>query len=114
MSRVLDLRVAEIPELTLTLLDPEATTLHVVAPDEALINELEHMHTSTLQQMAKGDQNSIALIYDLTARLLSSNKENLQVTVEDLRGKYRIKWQHLLLIISDYMAFIDDIKNEKN
>lgn len=114
MARVLDLRTVELPELELTLLDDNFTTIHVTMPTEALINELENISSETLRQMAAGDRSTIESAYDLTGRLISCNKEGITITAEDLRGKYHVEWLVLLVLLKDYMSFINEIKAAKN
>ena len=114
MSKILDLNSLQIPTLELTFTDDKHTTLHVTAPTEALISELESWVKGGLEPLSKGDQASIGLAYDLTARLLSCNREGITITAEELRATYRVDLWTLIPVVNGYMEFISEIKNEKN
>lgn len=114
MARVLDLNSVQRPELELTLMDKDRTTLHVTTPTEALVNELEQLRAGDLSKLETGDKGSVDMIYDLTARLISCNREGINIGPEELRGHYRVDLESLLIVLSAYMEFINDIKNEKN
>lgn len=112
-NKVLDLNSAQRPTLVLTMMDDERTVLRVKTPPESMIQELQEMQ-GDLGKLTTGDRESVALIYDLTARLLSYNRDFIRVTADDLRGKYRVDLEALLLIMSAYLDFIQTLINEKN
>lgn len=114
MPKILDLNNLQIPTLELIFADANHTTLHVTAPIEALINEMEAWVRSGLEPLANGDKASVETAYDLTARLLSCNKEGLHITGADLRTTYRVDIWTLIHIANGYVEFISEIKNEKN
>lgn len=114
MPKVLDLNNLKIPTLELIFTDEARTTIHVTAPTESLINEMESWVQTGLEPLASGDRASVDLAYDLTARLLSCNKESLTITAEDLRGNYGVDIWTLVAILNAYTEFISEIKNEKN
>ena len=113
MARVLDLNSVQRPTLELTLMDDDRTLLRVSMPTEGMVSELQAM-TSDLKKVEKGDREAVELIYDLAARLLSCNRDRIQVTAEELRGKYRVDLESLLIVYSAYMDFINEISNQKN
>jgi hypothetical protein len=114
MPRVLDLNNLKIPTLDLVFADEARTTIHVTAPTEALIDEMENWIKTGMDQLSAGDSKSVELTYDLTARLISCNKERLTITADDLHNKYSIDIWTLIAILNAYTEFISDIKNEKN
>lgn len=109
----LNLNTAKRPVFALTLMDEEETTIHVKVPSMDLFNELK-ASAAELDRLNDGDPEAEDMIYDLTARLLSCNRENLKVTAEELRGKYNLELEDLLLVYGSYMGFLADIKTEKN
>lgn len=114
MSRVLDLNTIKLPTLELTFTDADRTTIHVTAPTEALINEMESWVKNSMDTLSAGDSNSVEAAFDLTARLLSCNREHLVITSADLQKKYGVDIWTLVAILNAYTDFISDIKNEKN
>lgn len=114
MSRVLDLNTIKLPTLELTFTDADRTTIHVTAPTEGLINEMESWVKTSMDTLSAGDNNSVEAAFDLTARLLSCNRERLTITSADLQKKYSVDIWTLVAILNAYTDFISDIKNEKN
>ena len=114
MAKVLDLNAIKMPTLELIFTDAARTTIHVTAPTEALINEMESWVKTGLEPLSAGDSRSMEMAYDLTARLLSSNREHLTITAADLQGKYNVDIWTLIAILNGYTEFISDLKNEKN
>ena len=112
-TKVLDLNSAQRPTLELTMMDEDRTLLRVKTPPENMIQELQNMKDD-LAKLETGDRDAVAMIYDLAARLLSCNRDFIKVTVKDLRGKYRVDLEALLLIYSAYLDFINALRNEKN
>lgn len=114
MSRVLDLNSIKLPTLELIFTDADRTTIHVTAPTESLINEMESWIKTEMDAIAAGDNKSIEAAFDLTARLISCNRERLTITSADLQGKYGVDIWTLVAILNAYTDFISEIKNEKN
>lgn len=124
MAKILDLNKFELPTMELVFPGAEGVTLHVIAPSEALINELKHWAKTDLDKLSTGDSESIDMSYDLTARLLSCNLEGIELTASALRERIAetdvCKKHHvdplfvLIRIVKTYMDFIREIENEKN
>jgi hypothetical protein len=113
MERILDLNSVKRPTLVLTLMDDDRTVLHVKTPTEDMVSELQSMQDD-LRKLETGDRNAVAMIYDLAARLLSCNRDYIRITAEDLRKKYRVDLESLILVYSAYLEFINGLANEKN
>ena len=114
MVKVLDLNSLQIPTMEIIFTDENRTTVHVMAPTEALINELESWVKSGLDPLVKGDKDSVEMAYDITARLISCNEEGITFTGEGLRNTYKVSLWTLIPLVNGYMEFISEIKNEKN
>lgn len=110
---ILDLNTVQRPTLDVTLQDDARTTLRVKTPTEAVINEFEAL-LPELHKIQQGDRNAVDLIYDLTARILSCNRDFVKVTAEELRGKYRMDLEAAIIFWAAYNEFIDGIANAKN
>ena len=110
----LDFNTAIMPTLDLTMMDDDHTEVRVTVPTEGLVEELQAAGAQLQGIMEKQDAAGIQAVYNLAARLMSCNREGLQMTADDLRGKYRLNLEALLLFFSAYMDFISEINNAKN
>ncbi len=110
----LDFNSIKRPTLLLTMSDEEQTQIKVCAPSERLVEEL----TATaleLEAVAKsGDKEAVACIYDLAARLINCNRSFITVTVDDLRNKFHLDLEALIVFFNAYLDFINEIANSKN
>lgn len=113
MNKVLDLNKVQRPTMELTLMDEARTTFRLSTPTEATVQELQQMG-ETLENLKKGSRESILIIYDLAARLISCNRDFIKVTADELRTKYNLDLESAILFFNAYMDFISSIQNEKN
>lgn len=114
MAKTLNFNTIVPPTLPLVMRDDAKTKITVTAPVEELVEKLQVI-APRMTEMLEGDESeSVPVIYDLAARIISCNKEGLQVTAEDLRGKYRMNLELLVVFFSAYLDFISEITNAKN
>ena len=112
-EHTLNLNTAKRPVFTLTLMDDDETTLHVKVPEMELFKEIQAM-ASELDALNDGSPEAEDTIYDITSRILSCNREKLTVTADELRGKYRLGLEEVLLVYGSYTEFLTDIVQQKN
>lgn len=112
-EHTLNLNTAKRPVFTLTLMDDAETTIHVKVPEMDLFKEIQAM-ASELDALNDGSSDAQDAIYDITSRILSCNRENLTVTAGELRGKYRLGLEEVLLVYGSYTEFLTDIVQQKN
>ena len=115
MSRTLDFNAIERPSLEVTMRDEARTVLHVSAPTEAFVEEMEAL-APTITKMKKGGNTRelFAQMFVFFAKILSHNEEGLSVTAEDLRKVYKLTLVDLFALYGEYMAFIEEIQSAKN
>lgn len=108
-----DFNSLEQPILEVVLPGAEGTIVRVTTPQEKLIErllvvakELKSMDTENIQVVRK--------VYSLVADLFNNNEDGLTFTAEDLRDKYKIRLEWLMLFIHKYMGFVERIQNAKN
>lgn len=111
VKRILDLNTAQRPTLELTLCDKERTLLHIGMPTEADIQELQGMDFSALES---GEQADAATVYEMAARLINCNRDGIKVTGKELREKYGMDLELVVVFFEAYTDFINTIANEKN
>lgn len=114
MAKVLDFNALTRPTLPLVMRDDRKTEITLIAPTEGLVEELQSMAPHMAGALSASEQEAIPVIYDLAARLMSCNTAGLQVTAEDLRGKYRMNLEALIVFYNVYMDFLTEITNAKN
>lgn len=115
MAKRLDFNSIQRPTLELTMPDEAKTKLKLVCPNEALIEKLEAVGPEMVEIMEKNDLNSIRAVFDLAAKLMSCNDEGKQITADDIRDKYKLGLDAMVIFFSAYNDFIDEeIKNAKN
>ena len=115
----LDFNAINRPVLELTMMDEAKTVITVTAPPEGLIEELQATLPELQSILAPGDNAAVDAAYGLAAKLISCNRQNMQVTVEDLKTKYWPKDRYTNLLsmtyfVSAYLDFIHEIENAKN
>ena len=57
---------------------------------------------------------SVKSVYHLAAKLISCNRSGLQVSAEDLRDKYKLNLEALIVFYNVYLDFLNEITNAKN
>ena len=114
MAKVLDFNTIERPVLELVMQDDERTHIKVSTPTESLVEELAKLAPQLEKVLQSQDEESIAAIYDLAARLINCNRNFVKVTPEELRGKYRMNFESLIIFFGAYVDFINEVTNAKN
>ena len=114
MAKVLDFNTVERPVLELVMQDDERTHIKVSTPTESLVEELAAIAPQLERVLQSNDAGSIEAIYDLAARLINCNRSFIKVTPEDLRGKYRMNFECLVIFFGAYVDFINEVTNAKN
>lgn len=114
MAKTLDFNSVQRPTLVLTMKDQEKTKIRVGTPKESLIEELQTLSAELEEILKKGDGDSIQAVFDLAARLISCNRDYIKVTAEDLRDRYKMDLEDLIIFFSAYLDFIGEMQNAKN
>lgn len=115
MAKRLDFNSIQRPTLELTMPDEAKTKLRLVCPNAALIEKLEAVGPELIEIMEKNDAKSIRAVYDFAAEIMSCNDEGKLITADDIRDKYHLGLDAMIIFFSSYNDFIDEeIKNAKN
>ena len=114
MAKTLDFNKLEQPTLNVVLRDEAQTRLTITAPSEALIEKLEANIDDIKAACSSKNKEALDTAFALAADFMSCNLEGIQVTSEELRGKYGVNYAMLLAFIVCYLEFIEEIKNAKN
>ena len=114
MAKVLDFNTIERPVLELVMQDADRTHIRVSTPTESLVEELAALAPQLEKVLQAKDTESIAAIYDLAARLINCNRDLIKVTPEDLRDKFHMNFESLVIFFGAYVEFINEITSAKN
>lgn len=115
MSRTLDFNAIERPTLDVTMRDEARTVIHISAPTEAFVEEMEAL-APTITKMKKGGnaRELFSKMFDFFAEILSHNEDGLKVTAEGIREVYKLTLVDLFALYGEYMAFIEELQSAKN
>ena len=114
MAKSLDFNKINRPVLQLIMQDDEKTVIKVSTPSEALIEELEASLPEIQRITAGNNKEAIECAYELAAKLINYNRSFVKVTPEELRTKYCLDLESLVIFFSAYIDFISEITNAKN
>lgn len=114
MAKILDLNALEQPTLELTLRDKERTTFRLIYPSTKLVERFMSASEELTTIAKTKNAETIKSLYGLTAEIISCNLDDNQITAEELRDKYRVRFSDLVIIFSAYLDFINELKDVKN
>lgn len=114
MAKGLNFRNFAQPTLPINMNDAEETLFTITAPTVELVERLEANQDEIVATFNSGNKESLDEIWNLTADLISCNREGRKVTAEDLKGKYGMSYQMLFAFLVAYGEFVDEIKSAKN
>lgn len=102
------------PILEVPLFDKDETILHVTPPTVDLQEELQECAADFKALVGGGTDEQREAVWNLCARLMSCNRNWRKITAEDLRKKYKLVEEDLVIFLEDYVNFINGIENAKN
>ena len=114
MAKSLNFRAFAQPTLKVTMNDVDETVFTLTAPTVELVERLQANQDALLATFKKGDEESLAEIWNLAADLISCNREGRHVTAEDLKGRYGMGYKMLFMLLEAYGEFIAEIETAKN
>jgi hypothetical protein len=114
MARLLDFNTIEVQTLDIVLRDEARTKVHLRYPTEGLVQELIRISPEMHKVLETGDGESLNLTYDLVARLINCNRDGIKVTGEELRTKYNMDFEMVIVFCSSYLEFLNETTNAKN
>lgn len=114
MAKTLDFNTVERPTLRLIMLDDDKTRIDVSTPTEKLVEELQQIAPQLTRMMDAPTEMQNKDIYELAARLINCNRSGIVVTAEELRDKFHMNLESLLIFFNAYVEFIDEITHAKN
>lgn len=110
----LDFNALTSPTLPLVMCDAEKTEILVSTPTEGLVEELQVAAPELTRVLNSDDPGRVEAVYVLAAKLISCNRAGLQVTADDLRNKYKLNLEALIVFYNVYLSFLNEISSAKN
>ena len=114
MARLLDFNDIEVKTLDIVLRDDARTKVHLRYPTEGLVQELTHISPEMHKVLESGDAESLNLTYDLVARIINCNRDGIKVTGEELRTKYGMDFEMVVIFCTNYLEFLKETTEAKN
>lgn len=114
MSKGIDFTSINRPTMPLTLRGKPPVSLRIKFPTEGQMKSLEQAAVA-LNELPKGENMELVdALYTFVAALISNNRECMAVTSDDLKGKYDVAIEDLILFLNAYAEFIREESNAKN
>lgn len=110
MAKSFDFNKIKPKTMLVTLSDEAKTTLTILTPDKRLRDDLVGLYDNT--NGADDDEVNEAL-YELTARIMSRNKHEIEITSDQLKELYP-DLSYIIAFINAYIEFINEATNSKN
>ncbi len=114
MARLLDFNSVKVQTLDIVLRDEARTEIHLRYPTEGLVQELMRISPEMHKVLETGDAESLSLTYDLVARLINCNRDGIKVTGEELRTKYNMDFEMIIVFCTNYLDFLKETTDAKN
>lgn len=110
MANKFDFNNVKLKTMTVTLSDEKKTTLVVMTPDKKLMSELQ-----TFKKDSQNLEETEVLdsLYELTAKIMSRNKNGVKIDAETLRELYD-DVGYIIAFLNAYIEFVKELVNSKN
>lgn len=110
MAKAFDFNKVKPKTMTVTLSDEAKTTLLVMTPNKGLKDEL----VSLYENINDSDEDEISeALYDVSAKIMSRNKQGIVITVEKLKELYE-DVETIMAFLEAYSAFVGELTTSKN
>lgn len=110
MAKSFDFNKVKPKTMNVTLSDEENTTLILMTPDKKLVDELR-----SLKDIVEDSEDEEVLdsLYELASKIMSRNKNGIEVTTKKLRELYE-DVSYIMAFLEAYTDFVNDLSNSKN
>lgn len=108
MAKTFDFNKLKEKTMTVVLSDEAKTTLIVKTPTKALKEYLDDLQKEI--NTSNDEEELEDALYNATAKIMSNNKDNIEVTPEKLKELFK-DVTFILDFINAYMEFIDEYTN---
>ena len=110
MAKTFDFNKLKAKTMTVILSDEDKTTLVLKTPTKALYEEMKEAREE-FTNVEDHDELETAL-YDVTAKIMTNNKDNIEITPEQLRALYEV--EYVKAFLEAYTEFVTENTRSKN
>ena len=110
MANTFDFNKVKLKTMDVTLSDEKKTTLVVMTPDKKLMDELKSFKGAS-QNLDETEV--LDSLYELTAKIMSRNKNNIKISAEMLKELYD-DIGYIIAFLNAYIDFVKELINSKN
>lgn len=110
MAKSFDFNKVKPKTMTVTLSDEEKTTLVIMTPNKKLKDELSYFHENIADA---DDDEAIEALYEVTAKVMSRNTQNIEITSEKLKELFPDE-NYIVEFLEAYGEFVSELTNSKN
>ena len=114
MNKTLDFNAYQRPTLDLTMKDEGRTVIRVTLPKTAVIKKMQAGLSNLQDAVKQENQDSMKALFELAAELMSANLDHVEIAENDIREKYKMDLEDLLIFFNAYLDFVRDLQNAKN
>lgn len=109
----LDFNSLKKSSLEIILNDKRNTKLNIYTPSKKLLTEIVNVsRTLTDIENGKSDIEDINTLYEICAKAMSRNKQNIHITGEKLESIFDM--EDLVIFLQAYIEFVSEIQDSKN
>lgn len=110
MAKSFDFNKIKPKTMNVTLSDEKKTVISVMTPDKKLRDDL----VSLYENIDDSDEDEInEALYGLSARVMSRNKQNIEISEEKLKELYPDP-TYIMAFLNAYVEFINELTSSKN
>ena len=110
MAKSFDFNKFKPKTMNVTLSDEKKTILTITTPSKKLKEELSYF---TENINSEDDDEIIDTLYEVTAKVMSRNTQNIVITSEQLKELYPDE-NYLIAFLQAYGEFVAELTNSKN
>ncbi len=112
MSKPLNFNKVKKQYLTVTLADPDETTIMIGTPTKAIMDDLMILSDQIDETGEEVSKDTMDDLYHACARVMSRNKGGIHITSEFLANIF--DFEDVIIFFNAYMEFIGEVTNSKN
>lgn len=112
MAKALNFNTVKKNYWTVTLPDEKQTTLMIGTPTKALIGELMTLQETIEDMRDDINDETMGELYRICAKILSRNKTNTKITVDDIEDVF--DFEDIVILFDAYTSFVSEVCRSKN
>lgn len=112
MAKALNFNKIKKRYFLVTLPNETETTLMISTPTKDIMDEFVYLSNNYINSNNNISEDVIDDLYSLCARIMSRNKANIEIKMDDLSKL--LDFEDLIIFVQSYTEFISELTNSKN